>query len=63
VYVQVTKFLIEKNEENSNWEREIGNLESIRDSYEKICICLDNDSQILNSGVKIINVLDWIKNF
>jgi predicted AAA+ superfamily ATPase len=59
-YIQVTKYLVPKNEENSNWDREIGVLASIRDSNRKICICFENETERLDNGIEIINILDWL---
>ncbi|MDR2568154.1 MAG: AAA family ATPase, partial [Mycoplasmataceae bacterium] len=38
-YFQVTKELIWKTEANNNWEREVGNISSIKDFHKKIIIC------------------------
>jgi predicted AAA+ superfamily ATPase len=56
-YLQVTDILNE-----SNWEREVGNLESLSDSNEKIVLSNNVDTHYLSSGIKIVNLLEWLKS-
>jgi len=54
-YVQVTK---ELNDENYN--REIGNLLSIKDAFPKIVLYLENNETTKIDGVERKNIIDWL---
>jgi predicted AAA+ superfamily ATPase len=61
-YFQVTQNLIDESESNSNWDREVKNLEKIKDSNKKIILTLNLSNTVLDSGIKIINLYDWLLN-
>jgi hypothetical protein len=61
-YYQVTELLIDQNELNTNWEREVGNLESIRDSNTKIVLATNISNATLPSGIKLMNLEEWLLN-
>jgi predicted AAA+ superfamily ATPase len=53
-YYQVAEHIFTKELE----EREIGNLRSIKDSYEKILLVLEEGNYVTEDGIKIINLID-----
>jgi predicted AAA+ superfamily ATPase len=59
LYIQVTKTL--KNGTDKNlWDREIGNLEKIKDNFPKIVISYEDSNKILQNGIEIRNLIDWL---
>ncbi|GMO16223.1 MAG: ATP-binding protein [Mycoplasmoidaceae bacterium] len=58
-YIQVTKTL-KDGEDKALWDREVGNLLSIKDNFEKIVISYEDQDRILPNGIKIYNLIDWL---
>lgn len=56
IYVQVA-YLIPNNEVR---DREFGNLQSIKDNFEKIVVSMDDIASWKNEGIKWINVRDFL---
>ncbi|GMO15660.1 MAG: ATP-binding protein [Mycoplasmoidaceae bacterium] len=58
-YIQVTKTLKDGGDKKL-WDREVGNLSSIKDNFEKIVISYEDQGKILPNGIKIMNLIDWL---
>jgi predicted AAA+ superfamily ATPase len=55
-YIQVCENISSREIE----KREIGNLANIKNSFPKQVLVLNGDSQILDNGIEIINLIDWL---
>lgn len=55
-YIQVTASMVEE----STFEREMKPLEAIRDNYEKLVLTLDDYSAGNYTGIKVVNIIDWL---
>jgi predicted AAA+ superfamily ATPase len=59
LYIQVTE-KIDWDKNSNNYKREIGNLESIRNSHLKVVFSLFDESSITSNGIRIVNVVEWL---
>lgn len=57
IYYQVTADMTNK----QTFEREITPLKNINDNYEKIILTLDNFTLGNYDGIKVINLIEWLK--
>jgi predicted AAA+ superfamily ATPase len=56
-YFQVTEILTDE-----NYEREVGQLTKIRDSFPKILLSLDNNEYVTKDGIECKNIISWLQN-